>query len=85
MASGGTRAVTIRRPAPATVATRRKGSGGKTGAALRYAAALHLATIAGLAIYALAQDGAAGVAPALAAAWDAYAGAWTSAVQAVRG
>lgn len=55
------------------------------GAALRYAAALHLVTIAGLAIYAVVQDGAAGVAPALAAAWDAYAGAWTSAVQAIGG
>ena len=55
------------------------------GAALRYTVALHAVTIAGLAIYALAQDGAAGVAPALAAAWDAYAGAWASAIQAVRG
>lgn len=55
------------------------------GAVLRYAVALHLATIAGLAIYALAQDGTAGVAPALAAAWDAYAGAWSSAIQAIRG
>ena len=56
-----------------------------TGAALRYAIALHAAAIAGLAIYAGVQDGAEGIVPALSTAWDAYAGAWASAVQAVRG
>ena len=56
-----------------------------TGTALRYAIALHAAAIAGLAIYAGVQDGADGVVPALSTAWDAYAGAWASAVQAVRG
>ena len=55
------------------------------GAALRYAIALHAAAIAGLAIYAVVQDGAEGIVPALSTAWDAYAGAWASAVQAVRG
>ena len=56
-----------------------------TGAALRYAIALHAAAIAGLAIYAGVQNGADGIVPALSTAWDAYAGAWASAVQAVRG
>ena len=56
-----------------------------TGAALRYAIALHAAAIAGLAIYAIVQDGAEGIVPALSTAWDAYAGAWASAVQAIRG
>ena len=56
-----------------------------TGAALRYAIALHAAAIAGLAIYAGVQDGADGIVPALSTAWDAYAEAWASAVQAVRG
>lgn len=55
------------------------------GAALRYAITLHAAAIAGLAIYAVVQDGAEGIVPALSTAWDAYAGAWASAVQAVRG
>lgn len=55
------------------------------GAALRYAIALHAAAIAGLAIYAAVQNGADGIVPALSTAWDAYAGAWESAVQAVRG
>lgn len=55
------------------------------GSALRYAIALHAAAIAGLAIYAIIQDGAEGIVPALSAAWDAYAGAWASAVQAIRG
>lgn len=55
------------------------------GAALRYAIALHVAAIAGLAIYAGLQDGADGVVPALSTAWDAYVEAWASAVQAVRG
>lgn len=62
-----------------------RATGRVIGTALRYAAALHLVTIAGLAIYAVVQDGTAGVAPALAAAWDAYAGAWTSVIQAIRG
>ena len=55
------------------------------GAALRYAIALHAAAIAGLAVYAAVQNGADGIVPALSTAWDAYAGAWASAVQAVRG
>lgn len=59
--------------------------GRSIGAALRYAIALHAAAIAGLAIYAGVQNGADGVVPALSTAWDAYARAWASAVQAVRG
>ena len=59
--------------------------GRSIGAALRYAITLHAAAIAGLAIYAVVQDGAEGIVPALSTAWDAYAGAWASAVQAVRG
>ena len=59
--------------------------GRSIGAALRYAIALHAAAIAGLAIYAGVQDGADGIVPALSTAWDAYVGAWASAVQAVRG
>ena len=55
------------------------------GAALRYAVALHEVTVAGLVVYAIVQDGAGGVAPALSAAWDAYAGAWAAAVRAVAG
>ena len=55
------------------------------GAALRYAITLHAAAIAGLAIYAIVQDGVEGIVPALSTAWDAYAEAWASAVQAVRG
>ena len=55
------------------------------GAALRYAVALHVVTVAGLVVYAIVQDGAGGVAPALSAAWDAYVGAWAAGVRAVTG
>ncbi len=55
------------------------------GAALRYAIVIHAVTIAGLVVYAIVQGGTDGVAPALSTAWDAYAGAWASAIQAVGG
>ena len=59
--------------------------GRSIGAALRYAIALHAAAIAGLAIYAVVQDGAEGIVPALSTAWDAYVEAWAAVAQAVRG
>ncbi len=52
--------------------------------ALRYALALHVATLAALAVYAIIQNGFTGVLPMLADAMDAYVGAWASGIEALR-
>ena len=54
-----------------------------TATALRYALALHVATLAALAVYTIIQNGFTGVLPMLADAADAYAGAWVSVIEAM--